>query len=407
MNEANGNTAPIENMGDTEEVRAGLYAALVEAFLRFLTATIGGVDVKGSRKANHYAKKDAMTMNQLVAVARFVGINAKKVTGIDLLRAGVLQLRGIVVNGRPMEPVAVTSDLMAQALAASGAVGQAMRRAAAAIVAFDQWQTADLAARQEMVARSGQEVLEVPEGHTPATQAALAAFGLKEGSFVRHVVIEAAAMLRASFIAIKANLQANGQSIINAANIRTTNENGTATHLDASEDTHLMLNINTVVSWFRSCVFPTARYCSKCKKAGLNPNHGAQQVKNAGNQCPNGCGTPARELGRNSNTGHLPVITTAQAGLKVVGGWRVHMASFIMPKDSFNALMKASLGLMAVEDAFTFFMSRPVDLRYQQDGKTVKGKARLVPVCYEMQGQTGGFELHYGLALEMMHTGDL
>ena len=275
------------------------------------------------------------------------------------------------------------------------------------MVAFDQWQTADLAARQEMVARSGQMVHEVPEGHTPATEAALAAFGLAEGSFVRHVVIETAAMLRASFTAIRAKLQESGASIVGHSNIRTTNENGTATHLNANQDTHLMLNINTVVAWFRSCVFPTARYCSVCKKAGLNPNHGNQQVKAAGNQCPNGCGTPASQLGRNSNTGHLPLITTAQAGLKVVGGWRVHMASFIMPKDSFNALNKASLGLMAVEDAFAAFVARPVDVRYQDGGSTHKGKARLVPVCYEMQGETGGFELHYGLALEMMHTGDL
>lgn len=402
MTEANGNTAPLKDMGDTEKVRAGLYAALVEALLRFLSATVGGVDTKGTRKANHYAAKDALKMGDLVSIVRFVGINARKVTGLDLLKAGVVQVRGLIVNGQAMT-LGVTERLMTQALETN----QAVRRAAAAFVAFDQWCAADLAARQEMVARSGQEVIEVPEGHTPATQAALAAFGLKEGSFVRHVVIEAAAMLRASFVAIRAKLEESGASIIGHSNIRTLNENGTATHLDADEDAHLMLNIGTVMAWFASRVFPTARYCSVCKKAGLNPNHGNQQVKAAGNQCPNGCGTPARELGRNSNTGHLPIITTAQAGLKVVGGWRVHMCSFIMSKPAFRALEKALQGRMPVEEAFAVFVAAPVDVRYQDGGGTHKGKARLVPVCFEMQGETGGFELSYGLALEMMHTGDL
>lgn len=402
MTDANGNHGPIENMGDAEQVRAGLYAAFVEAFLRFLMSTLGKgqVDTKASRKANHYAAKDALKMGDLVSVVRFVGINARKVTGLDLLKAGVVQVRGLIVNGKPMT-VGVTERLMADALNAS----QAVRRAAAAIVAFDQWQAADLAARREMVARSGQELIEVPEGHTAATAEALAAFGLAEGSFVRHVVIEAAAMLRSSFVALKAKLEASGASVINAANIRTLNENGTATHLDADEDAHLMLNIHTVMAWFASRVFPTQRYCSTCKKAGMKAVFGNQQVKTAGG-CPQ-CGEAAAQLGRNSNTGHLPIITTAQAGLKVVGGWRVHMASFIMGKPAFNALTKALEGRMPVADAFAVFVNAPVDVRYQHEGRTVKGKARLVPVCFEMQGNTGGFELTYGLALEMMHTGDL
>lgn len=402
MNTTNNGEQPSEGNpfgGDTEQVRAGLYAALVEALLRFLADSVGGADAKATRKANGYMKKDALKMGKLVSMARFVGINARKVTPLDLLKTGLMQVRGLIVNGQPMT-VNITDGLMAKALEANAAV----RRAAAAWMAFHQWEAADLAKRQDMVSKSGQDIIEVPEGHTPATQEALAAFGLKEGSFVRHVVIEAAAMLRESFVALKEKL--NGVSIINAANIRTLNENGTATHLDADEDAHLMLNIHTVMAWFATRVFATARYCGVCKKAKeARFNFGNQQVKTAGNKCPQ-CGTPAAQLGRNSNTAHLPYITTAQKGLKVIGGWRVAMTSFIMPKVAFNALNKARLGLMPVEDAFTVLMNSRVDVRIQRDGRTQKEKARLVPVCYEMQGQTGGFELSYGLALEPIHIGD-
>lgn len=403
MNTTNNGGQPTEGNpfgGDTEQVRAGLYAALVEALLRFLAATVGGADAKATRRANGYHKKDALKMGKLVSMVRFVGINARKVTTLDLLKAGVMQVRGLIINGKPMT-LGVTEALMEKAISTNAAV----RRAVAALVAFDQWQAADLAKRQEMVNKSGQDIIEVPEGHTPATQEALVAFGLKEGSFVRHVVIEAAAMLRESFVALKGNLEATGVSIINAANIRTLNENGTATHLDADEDAHLMLNIGTVMAWFCSRVFPTQRYCSPCKKAGRKNTWGNQQVNAAGNACPN-CGLAKRHLGMNSNTGHLPFISTAQKGLKVIGGWRVSMTSFIMPKNAFNALLKASQGRIPVEDAFAVLMNSRVDVRYQQDGRTQKTKARLVPVCYEMQGQTGGFELSYGLALEPVHIGE-
>lgn len=403
MNTTNNGEQPTEGNpfgGETEEVRAGLYAALVEALLRFLADSVGGADAKATRKANGYHKKDALKMGKLVSMARFVGINARKVTPLDLLKTGLMQVRGLIVNGKPMT-LSITDGLVEKALAANAAV----RRAAAAWMAFHQWEAADLAKRQEMVSKSGQDIIEVPEGHTPATQEALAAFGLKEGSFVRHVVIETVAMLRESFVALAKKLDGEFGNIVNAANIRTTNENGTAYLLDANQDAHLMLNINTVMAWFATRVFATARYCSWCKKTKqARFNFGNQQVKTAGG-CPQ-CGTPAAQLGRNSNTAHLPFITTAQAGLKVIGGWRVHMASFIMPKATFNALNKARLGLMPVEDAFAVLMDSRVDVRIQRDGRTQKTKARLVPVCYEMQGQTGGFELSYGLALEPVHIGE-
>lgn len=389
--------------GDNEQVRAGLYAALVEAVLRFLS-TIGQVDTKATRRANHYTAKDALKMGDLVSMARFVGINARKVTQTDLLKTGLLSVRGLIMNGKPF--VLNTMDgLMLTALNTN----QSVRRAAAAWLAFHQWEAADLTARQAMVAKSGQEAIEVPEGHLTASPEAMRAFGLKEGSFVRHVVIESAAMLRESFAILRNKLK-DGVALVNAANIRTLNENGTAHHLDADSDAHLMLNLDTVMKWFNERVFATARYCSKCKKAGLNPNHGNQQVRAAGG-CPQ-CGTPARDLGRNSNTAHLPFITTAEAGLSVVGGWRVEMKSFIMPKPTFNALLTATQGRMPVEDAFAVLMASRVDIRFQhknKDGttKTQKTKAALVPVCYEIVNGTGGHTLAFGLAIEPLHLGDL
>jgi hypothetical protein len=386
--------------GDTEQVRAGLYAALVEAIMRFLS-TLGQdtkVDAKATRKANRYAKKDALKMGDLVSMVRFVGINARKVTQTDLLRTGLISVRGLVVNGKPF--VLNTMDgLMLEALK----VNQGVRRAAAAWLAFHQWEAADLAARQAMVAKSGQEAIEVPEGHLTASPEAMRAFGLKEGSFVRHVVIEAAAMLRESFAVLRDRL--DGVAFVNAANIRTLNENGNTTHLDAESDAHLMLNLDTVMDWFASRVFATARYCSTCKRAGMKAVFGNQQVKTAGG-CPQ-CGTPARLLGRNSNTAHLPFITTAKAGLKVIGGWRVSMTSFILPKATFNALEKAMNGLMPVEDAFAALVASRVDVRIQREGRTVKTKAALVPVCYEIVNGTGGHTLAFGLALEPLHQGDL
>ena len=399
MNTTNNGEQPSEGNpfgGDTEQVRAGLYAALVEALLRFLAATVGGADAKATRRANGYTKKDALKMGDLVSMVRFVGINARKVTPLDLLKTGLMQVRGLMVNGKPLT-LGVTDGLMAKALETNASV----RRAAAAWLAFHQWEAADLAKRQEMVNRSGQDIIEVPEHHTPATQAALAAFGLKEGSFVRHVVIEAAAMLRESFTALKAKM--DGLPLVGQSNIRTLNENGTATHLDADEDTHLMLNINTLMAWFASSVFPTQRYCSPCKKAGRKNVFGNQQAKHG---CPQ-CGLPRSQMGRNDNTGHLPILTTAEAGLKVIGGWRVEMKSFIIPKVSFKALVNAHLGKIPVEEAWHKFVNGGVKIRHQVGGKTVKSHpARLVPVCYEMQGQTGGFELYYGLALEAVHLGE-
>jgi len=385
--------------GDTEQVRAGLYAALVEAILRFLS-TIGQVDTKATRRANGYAAKDALKMGDLVRMVRFVGINARKVTQTDLLKTGLLSVRGLIMDGKPF--VLNTMDgLMSTALSTN----QSVRRAAAAWLAFHQWEAADLASRQAMVAKSGQEAIEVPEGHLTASPEAIAAFGLKEGSFMRHVVIESAAMLRESFAILRDKLK-GGVAFVNAASVRTLNENGNTTHLDADSDAHLMLNLDTVMDWFASRVFATARYCSACKKAGMKAfNFGNQQVKTAGG-CPQ-CGTPARLLGRNSNTAHLPFITTAEAGLKVVGGWRVEMKSFIMPKFAFNALEKAMLGLMPVEDAFAALMACRVKIRTQQHGTTVKVTAALVPVCYEIVNGTGGHTLAFGLALEPLHHGDL
>jgi rubredoxin len=197
----------------------------------------------------------------------------------------------------------------------------------------------------------------------------------------------------------------DGLPIIGASNIKTLNETGTQEHLNASEDMHLTLNLHTLMDWFVSRVFPTQRYCPDCKAAKRKAVFGNQQVA-VGKCCPQ-CGLPRHMLGRNGNTGHLPLITSAKAGLKVYGGWRVAMTSFRMSKPAFNALLRASQGRIPVEEALRTLMTLPVDVR-QQDKKTTWVKHRLVPVVYEVVHSTGGeHQLLHGLALEPIHLGDL
>jgi len=386
--------------GDHNQVRAGLYAALMEALIRFL-ATVEGVtaDAKATRRAAHYLRKDAFKMSRLVEMVRFVGINAKTVTQDMLLSTGLMSFRGLIVNGRPF-----TLNTMDRLVMVALEQSSAFRRAAAGWMAFHQWEATDLRTRMEMVRKSGQEALEVPEGMTALDETSAAAFGWKAGDFVRHVVVSSHLVIREAFVALRAKL--DGLPIVGVSNIKTLNETGTQEHLNASEDMHLTLNLHTLMDWFVSRVFPTQRYCGECKAAGRKAVFGNQQVA-AGQCCPQ-CANPVRFLGRNGNTGHLPLISSAKAGLKVYGGWRVAMTSFRMPKRSFTALLRASQGRMPVEDALHMLMTLPVDARVQNDGKTVWMKHRLVPVVYEVVHSTGGeHQLLHGLALEPIHLGDL
>ena len=209
-------------------------------------------------------------------------------------------------------------------------------------------------------------------------------------------------MLRDSFRSMKADLLEEGKQFIDVSS----HTLRTATLEKYSEKTHLTVNVHTLIDWFRSSVFPTARYCSPC-----GDSFGVQQSANG---CPR-CGNPKRNLGYNSNTAHLPFVESNQEGLKMVGGHRLLMKSFILRKPAFNALMDASKGLITPSDALKVLLTYPVAIRKQMKRKlangktttsTVKLKGRLVPAWYECVHATHK-EDQFGLVVETMHKGEL
>lgn len=90
----------------------------------------------------------------------------------------------------------------------------------------------------------------------------------------------------------------------------------------------------------------------------------------------------------------------------MVGGHRLLMKSFILPKKAFNHLMLASQGLITASDALKTLMARPVTIRKQMEGRTVKVKAMLKPAWFECVNATNK-EDRFGLVLETMHHGEL
>ena len=402
MSENNNENNPFtgDSEGDNEAVREALTFTLVEALFTFLKSIMATVkkDLGAVRRVNEYRASQTIKATRMNRMAKMLNIRAKTMTAHQFVMLGFSRFR-FVVEGKPFIVNTVEHmHFFRQAVEGS----QAVRRALAAIAAFDQWEASGAKAREEqrqaMQAFTGQVVEEVPEGMTFADEQAINAFNLKAGDFVRHVVIEQASMLRDSFVALFDKLAKAGVSFIdNSGDRQRAVERETY-----AEDTHLTVNAHTLLDWFKASVFTTARYCGACKKAGEKAfNWGVQQVKAAGG-CPQ-CGTPAYALGKNSNTAHLPFLT-AVGGLATVGGWRVEMKSFILSKRAFTALDRAALGVITVEDALQILMAETVKTRVQMDGRTVKVTARLVPCLFEIQ-TAGSFKDCFGLALEVVKQG--
>ena len=110
--------------------------------------------------------------------------------------------------------------------------------------------------------RTGQAVEEVPEGMRLTPSVAAAAFNLEVGSPVRYFEIENHAMLRESFHSMKANLDQSGEGFIDTSS----HTLRTATLENYSENSHLTVNVHSIIQWFRESVFPTQRYCSPIVK---------------------------------------------------------------------------------------------------------------------------------------------
>ena len=395
-----GNPFTGDSDGDNEEVREALIFTLLEAVFTFLKSVMPTVkkDLGQTRKTNGFRSNQTIKATRMNAMNRLLKIEAKTMTAVNFVVSGITHMK-FIVEGKPLTlNTAKHMHFFRQAVEGS----QAVRRALAAIAAFDQWEASGAKAREEqrqaMQAFTGQEVEEIPEGMTFADEQAINAFNLKAGDFIRHVVIEQASMLRDSFVALFDKLAKAGVSFIdNSGDRQRAVERETY-----AEDSHLTVNAHTLLDWFKASVFTTARYCGACKKAGEKAfNWGVQQVKAAGG-CPQ-CGTPAYVLGKNSNTAHLPFLT-AVGGLATVGGWRVEMKSFILSKRAFTALERAALGTITRDHALQILMAEPVKTRVQMDGRTVKVTARLVPCLFEIQ-TAGSFKDCFGLALEVVKQG--
>ena len=406
-------TAPFggDTEGDNETMMRGIIASMVETLLAFLTTEEGYVfntnTLRNTRKAADYKfQNQAVKYQALGKMAKFMKIDEKKIMGYDLTVAGVSHLSVYFNDGQPAQKILMSSPLIAKMLKSDTNAAKKFQRAAAAYIAFQEWKQASTAQREEafrlMNQRTGQAIEEVPEGMRLTPSVAAAAFNLEVGSPVRYFEVENHAMLRESFRSMKADLLEEGKQFIDVSS----HTLRTATLENYSEDSHLTVNVHTLIQWFRSSVFPTARYCSPC-----GDSFGVQQSANG---CPR-CGNPKRNLGYNSNTAHLPFIESNQEGLKMVGGHRLLMKSFILRKPAFNALMDASKGLITPSDALKVLLTYPVAIRKQMERKlangktttsTVKVKGMLKPAWYECVHATHK-EDQFGLVVETMHHGEL
>lgn len=400
----NGKEQPFgsDTEGENETVMRGIIASMVETLLNFLTTEEGYVfntnTLRNTRKAADYKFQNQAVKHQALGrMASFMKIDEKKIMGYDLTVNGCSHLSVYFNDGQPAQKILMSSPLIAKMLKGDSKTAKKFQRAAAAYIAFQEWKVATTAQKEEafhlMKKRTGQAVEEVPEGMRLTPSVAAAAFNLEVGSPVRYFEIENHAMLRESFYSMKANLDESGEGFIDTSS----HTLRTAEIENYSENSHLSVNVHSIIQWFRESVFPTQRYCSNCQKA-----YGVQQTVKG---CPS-CGASKASLGYNSNTAHLPFIESNEEGLKMVGGHRLLMKSFILPKKAFNHLMLASQGLITASDALKTLMARPVTIRKQMEGRTVKIKAMLKPAWFECVNATNK-EDRFGLVLETMHHGEL
>jgi len=405
--------------GENETVRPALLAALMEAMLRFLDTLRPDMDKAGTRRlpVNGYRVKDAAKAGDMRAVAGLVGLKMKAKDAADmvngLMAAGVYRLHFTTTRGIPW--VINTADaVMLDALAATNAAGQAVRRAAAAIMAFDQWQGQAAAERETAIRalreRTGQDVDEVPEGCKVATAEQADAFGLSPGDLIRYVVVESVGMLRDAFVHLRGEMEAHDRSMLEQSDKTTTQGNAyncSVLDVDAGVFT---VNASSFMDWFKASVFAGNWYCSPCKTSGRTATYGNAQVKNAGHACPT-CGNPRHNMTPGANFAHLPFLTSKEEGLSttlsVIGGHRFEMRAFRFSGRAFKAGVKATrtVPTMTVGEAMREMMKDGA-VKVRGDRGTFNRPARLVPVLFDIQAD-GGFSHHLGLAVEPLHESDM
>jgi len=388
------------------ETLGRLMATMLEAFLKWLVKTgmANTADLRATRRVNRYALKDTIKHADLRAVAAFVGVNTRTVSTVDMLKANLHRFR-VVMAGAGVTMDSAADLLVGRALSESAG----FRRAVAAYCALSRWTATNATEKEQMRRllnlRTGMAIEDVPNGMTVASEEAALSLGLEVGDLIRHVLIEQSSALRDGFVALRAKLNREEVSFIDASAHTLRGQ----TLEDYTEARNLAVNAHNLGAWFRTSCFTVSRYCSACKTAGRYATPTVQQVAKAGNACPT-CGVSARFLGRNDNTVHLPMLTTdgtANGGIKVTGGHRLHFTSVILEKRTvFTLLNDVANGHRNADEVLKTLLAMPKvgRARYQQDGKTHKGGVRFVPVWFEVNG-AGGMSDHFGLAVERITKG--
>lgn len=380
------------------ETLGRLMATMLEAFLKWLVKAgmASTKDMQATRRVNRYALKDTVKHADLRAVAAFVGVDTRKVTTTDMLKANLHRFR-VVMAGAGVTMDAAADLLVGRALSESAG----FRRAVAAYVALSRWTALQATEKESMRRllnlRTGMAIEDVPGGMTVASEKAALSLGLEVGDLVRHVLVEQASALRDGFVALRAKLSRDAVSFVDASAHTLRGQ----TLEDYTEARNLAVNAHNLGGWFKTSCFTVSRYCSACKKAGRPATPTVQQVKKAGNACPR-CGVSARFLGRNDNTVHLPMVTNMlkDGGIKVTGGHRLHFTSVILDKPVFTLLADVADGMRPADEVMKHLLTLPRigRARRQVDGRTVKTPVRFVPVWWEVN--TNGMTDAFGLAVE-------
>ncbi len=340
-----------------------------------------------TRRANKYQAKDTVSATVLKALNDEMGIKNPSMAAIKA--AGFRPVKTIRPNQQPR-----TYDL-GELDATDLVMKPAVRRALAALVSLKAYQDAN----RQAVEISGQDAIDIDLDLIEATPEMLQAFGLIEGDMVRYVPVDSKALIRDGMDTLKQIHDKNNPNI--ALDTRNRVEGATVHQYALQGDgvdclkAHLAINTSTVLDWTNNG-HAAQRYCSPCQKAW-----GYQQISRA-NACPQ-CGNPKRNLGHNSVTMHLPVLTKTQGGLKTYGGHRVHFKACRITKRLFNRVTMAHRGQITTAQLMADIMAKDGDAsRFStriEGGKWSKMDYDVVPCSFEVQ--LGGEQVTLlGIALE-------
>jgi hypothetical protein len=340
-----------------------------------------------TRRVNKYQAKDTVPATVLNGLNDEMGIKNPSMAAIK--DAGFRPVKTIRPNQQPR-----TYDL-GELDATDLVLKPAVRRCLAALVSLKAYQDAN----RRAVETSGQEAIKIDLTIMDTTPEMLQAFGLMDGDMVRYVPVDSKALIRDGMNTLKQIHDSDNPNI--ALDTRNRVEGATVHQYALQGDgvdclkAHLAINTSTVLEWTNNG-HAAAWYCSPCQKSW-----GYQQIKRA-NACPD-CGNGKRNLGMNSVTMHLPVLTKTQGGLKTYGGHRVHFKACRIKKSLFNRIVMAHQGqlttaqlmadIMATDGGASRFSTRI------EGGKWSKMDYDVVPCSFEVQ--LGGEQVTLlGIALE-------